>query len=96
MHRGWMDNPVLAWGRDPFCRRAAWVWRIEEAAWADRRVSLGGKTVTIHRSANAQRSLHGAGLELVKVRCRAIHRPASNRDNDRDSNRDRIVGHNHL
>ena len=49
MHRGWMDNPSSRAGHDPFCRRAAWVWLIEEAAWADRRVSLGGKTVTLHR-----------------------------------------------
>lgn len=33
MHRDWMDNRVFA--RDAYCRRTAWVWMIEHAAWKD-------------------------------------------------------------
>jgi hypothetical protein len=49
MHRGWMDTPALGGRRDAFCRRAAWAWLIEEACWADRRVSIKGSTVTLQR-----------------------------------------------
>jgi len=49
MHRGWMDNPALGGRREPLCRRAAWVWLIEEAAWQPCRVSIGGRTVTLTR-----------------------------------------------
>lgn len=49
MHRGWMNNPALAAGREPFCRRAAWAWLIEEAAWSDRKADALGKTVMLRR-----------------------------------------------
>lgn len=49
MHRGWMDNPALTAGREPFCRRAAWIWLIEEACWTERPIDIGGKTVTLQR-----------------------------------------------
>lgn len=49
MHRGWMDNPALSSGREPFCRRAAWAWLIEAAAWRETRIGLGGKTVILKR-----------------------------------------------
>jgi hypothetical protein len=32
MQRGWCDKAVF--GREPYCRRAAWVWLIENAAFA--------------------------------------------------------------
>jgi hypothetical protein len=32
MQRGWFDKPVF--DREPYCRRAAWVWLIENAAFA--------------------------------------------------------------
>ncbi|WP_188260852.1 hypothetical protein [Azospirillum tabaci] len=49
MHRGWMDNPALGGKRDPFCKRAAWAWLIEEAAWKDTRSNVGGKWVDLKR-----------------------------------------------
>ena len=49
MARGWMDNPVLTAAHEPFCRRAAWAWMIEEAAYADRRVMVKGKVITLAR-----------------------------------------------
>jgi hypothetical protein len=34
MHRGWMDGKMFASvKRDPFCKRAAWAWLIERAAF---------------------------------------------------------------
>lgn len=36
-------------GRDPLCRRSAWAWLIEEAAWKETRVGFGGKSVTLKR-----------------------------------------------
>ncbi len=34
MHRGWMDNKLFSSvKRDPLCKRAAWVWLIERAAF---------------------------------------------------------------
>jgi hypothetical protein len=47
--RGWLDHPALGGKREPFCRRAAWAWLIEEAAWRDRRTSVAGKTVLVGR-----------------------------------------------
>ena len=46
MHRGWMDNTIF---RGKFCRAAAWVWLIENAAWRPRKFDIKGKTVTLHR-----------------------------------------------
>jgi hypothetical protein len=34
MQRGWCDKAIF--GREPYCRRAAWVWLIENAAFAPR------------------------------------------------------------
>jgi hypothetical protein len=33
MYRGWMEHEVF--GHEPFSRRDAWVWLIENAAFAD-------------------------------------------------------------
>jgi hypothetical protein len=33
MHRGWMDKRIFE--REPYCRRAAWAWLIENAMFAD-------------------------------------------------------------
>jgi hypothetical protein len=49
MHRGWMDAPALGGKREPFCRRSAWCWLIEEACFEDARVDLNGRTVTLQR-----------------------------------------------
>ncbi|MFC5353524.1 hypothetical protein [Azospirillum himalayense] len=49
MHRGWMDNPALGGKRDPYCKRAAWAWLIEEAVWKDTRANVGGKWVDLKR-----------------------------------------------
>jgi hypothetical protein len=49
MSRGWLDNPALGGKREPYCKRAAWAWLIEEAQWQDRRASIAGKTVILRR-----------------------------------------------
>jgi hypothetical protein len=49
MHRGWMDNPALGGDREPFCRRAAWAWLIENAQWKAAKINIGGRTETIER-----------------------------------------------
>ena len=49
MHRGWMDNPALGGSREPFCRRAAWCWMIEQAAWKQRRENIAGRTFGLER-----------------------------------------------
>ncbi|EKE75513.1 hypothetical protein [Oceanibaculum indicum] len=33
MYRGWLNHPALAGANEPFCRRAAWCWLIDGAAW---------------------------------------------------------------
>lgn len=48
MERGWLDHPCLA-GPEPFCKRAAWAWMIERAAWKPTRQNIGGKIVDIPR-----------------------------------------------
>lgn len=47
MHRGWMDNP--AFGKEPFCERAAWAWLIDEAAYKACRKRVGSAIVTLER-----------------------------------------------
>jgi len=49
MHRGWMDNPALDSGGEPYCRRAAWCWLIEHACWRDTPFNAAGHTITLHR-----------------------------------------------
>lgn len=49
MHRGWMDNPALSGRSDPFCKRAAWAWLIEEAAWSGRVANGGGWAIPLSR-----------------------------------------------
>ncbi|MDB5358867.1 MAG: hypothetical protein JWO51_164 [Rhodospirillales bacterium] len=48
MARGWMDTPALS-ENDPFSRREAWIWMVEQAAYAERKISIAGKTVTLVR-----------------------------------------------
>lgn len=48
LHRGWLDHELF--GEDePFCRRAAWAWLIEHAAYTARQVRIAGKLVTLQR-----------------------------------------------
>ena len=47
MARGWMDHPMF--GREPLCKRAAWVWLIERAAFRSHTVRLGGKEIALRR-----------------------------------------------
>lgn len=47
MPRHWQDYPMF--GREAFSRRDAWVWLMENAAYADRTVDVAGKTVAILR-----------------------------------------------
>lgn len=47
MHRGWLDNPVL--DREPYCRRAAWAWLIEHAAFAETEIGVGGRRIKLQR-----------------------------------------------
>jgi len=71
MHRGWMDNPALGGAREPFCRRAAWAWLIENAVYQDTRTGIGKKSVTLTRGqlTYSLRFLAGAwGWDDPKVR----------------------------
>ena len=47
MHRGWMDFRAL--DGEPFCRRAAWAWLIEQACWKPTKISIDGKTLQLRR-----------------------------------------------
>lgn len=47
--RGTLDHPALSAGREPFCRRAAFCWLVEHAAWADLQLDVHGRTVTVRR-----------------------------------------------
>ncbi|EQA97296.1 hypothetical protein [Sphingobium sp. HDIP04] len=47
MPRNWQDYPMF--GREPFSRRDAWVWLMENAAYTDRSIDVAGKTVAIKR-----------------------------------------------
>ncbi|KAA0576700.1 hypothetical protein [Azospirillum sp. Sh1] len=49
MHRGWMDHPALGGRREPFCRRAAWAWLVENAKWKECQEYIAGKRVTLKR-----------------------------------------------
>jgi hypothetical protein len=44
--RGLLDDLGISTAREPFCRRAALVWLIETAAWAERQVVIAGRAVT--------------------------------------------------
>lgn len=47
--RGALDHPALSAGRAPFCRRAAFCWLVERAAWADCQLDVHGRTMTVRR-----------------------------------------------
>lgn len=47
MHRGWLDNPVL--DGDPYCKRAAWAWLVENARWQDGQARMLGKIISLRR-----------------------------------------------
>lgn len=49
MRRGWLDSPELGGTREPYCRRAAWAWLIEHAAFTDHEIRVGGKPQHIAR-----------------------------------------------
>jgi hypothetical protein len=49
MHRGWLDHHVLSPRGQEYDRRSAWVWLIENAAWAARTVTINGKLVNLDR-----------------------------------------------
>lgn len=71
MHRGWLDHPAFGGKREPFCRRAAWAWLIENAVYQDTRIGIGRKTVTLVRGqlSYSQRFLADAwGWDAEKVR----------------------------
>lgn len=47
MARGWQDGALF--GNEPFSKRDAWIWMIEEAAYMPREIGVGGKVVTLQR-----------------------------------------------
>lgn len=49
MHRGWMDNPVLATD-DPYTKREAWEWMISSARFEDGVEWVSGGYVAVERS----------------------------------------------
>ena len=46
MHRGWLEHPALT---GPFCRRSAWCWLIERAAFRPHDVTVAGQVVHLAR-----------------------------------------------
>ena len=71
MHRGWLDHPAFGGSREPFCRRAAWAWLIENAVYQETRIGVGRKTVTLQRGqlCYSLRYMAGAwGWDDAKVR----------------------------
>lgn len=71
MHRGWLDHPAFGGAREPYCRRAAWAWLVENAKWRDEVEMVCGKRVTLRRGqlSFALRFLAGAwGWDVPKVR----------------------------
>lgn len=49
MHRGWLDHPVFGGVREPYCRRAAWAWLIDHAAYDEVKVGVTNKVITLQR-----------------------------------------------
>ena len=47
MARGWMNHPMFP--SEPLCKRAAWLWLIENAGFRPRKVRLDGKEITLKR-----------------------------------------------
>ena len=47
MRRGWLEHPALR--GEPYDRRSAWMWLIEEAGWKDRRQEVGGRIINLKR-----------------------------------------------
>lgn len=48
LHRGWLDHELFGVD-EPYCKRAAWAWLIEHAAYTARQVRIAGKLVTLQR-----------------------------------------------
>ncbi|NUB28531.1 hypothetical protein [Azospirillum brasilense] len=71
MHRGWLDHPAFGGAREPYCRRAAWAWLVENAKWRDEVEMICGKRITLRRGqlSFALRFLASAwGWDVPKVR----------------------------
>ena len=47
MRRGWLEHPVLQ--GEPYDRRSAWAWLIEEATWQGRRCEIAGRFIDLQR-----------------------------------------------
>lgn len=47
MHRGWMTDSLF--GNEPFCKRAAWEYLIQEAAFEDHTQWFNGKQIEVKR-----------------------------------------------
>lgn len=98
MQRGWLDNVVLA--GEPYCRRAAWIWLIENAAWRDTVVKIDGKPVTLERGelSFSERYLAEAWRWprsrvhrfLTELATWGMIRPRSARDQNSDHHTDRL------
>lgn len=50
MQRGWMDNAIFGLpAKEPLCRRAAWAWLVEHAAYQATDARVEGKVVVLAR-----------------------------------------------
>ena len=47
LQRGWLDHPMF--GRQPFCKRAAWAWLLEQASWKPRKTSIRDQVILLRR-----------------------------------------------
>jgi len=48
MKRGWMDHEIFN-SAEPYTRREAWIWIVENACYAPTQVDIGGKPHTVPR-----------------------------------------------
>jgi len=47
MARGWMDHDIFE--GEPYSKRDAWIWMIENAVWKDKVINIKGKPVKLKR-----------------------------------------------
>ncbi len=52
MKRGWMDHEIFH-SAEPYTRREAWIWLVENACYAPTQVDIGGKPHTVPRGSLA-------------------------------------------
>ena len=49
LYRGYDQKPIFGGDHDPFCRRAAWIWLLQAAAWKDTSIDFRGVQIPVQR-----------------------------------------------